>query len=145
MKQRSVSKHVDCLIDNQIPFIINVNNCNNGCHSHYFIINFKKVFPRNSSIISANDGTIHYLQLRININDINLSDYLMFKINDKFVFLKTSSNRNLLLKSQIGKSKIYRQRKLTNKFIVIIINMNEFVKYSLSIPQFKEELDIEEL
>jgi hypothetical protein len=69
----------------------------------------------------------------------------MFKINDKFVFLKTSSNRNLLLKSQIGKSKIYRQRKLTNKFIVIIINMNEFVKYSLSIPQFKEELDIEEL
>jgi hypothetical protein len=129
------------LISKKIPFIMNTNNGNQGLHAYNFIVNFKRIFAKLSSVQCFNG--ISYLQTRLHVSEINISDYLIFKIKDKFVFIKTSSNKDLFLKKRIGSSN--RQIKLTDKPRLIFVRMDSFIESSLSIPQFKEELGIEEL
>jgi hypothetical protein len=124
----NISSFINEMIDNKIPFIIDSNNGNHGNFSSYFIVNFKKIFPRRSSIPHKNFCGNRYIQFVVNINDVNISDYLMFEIDGKFVFLKTSNNSNLYSRTKNGRSKIYTQRKLTDKFIIKSMNINEFIE-----------------
>lgn len=95
----STELFTDELIDKKIPFIMNINNGNQGNHTHNFIVNFKRIFVKLASVNPFRG--INYLHTKIYDSDINLSDYLMFKIRDKFIFIKTSSNQDLFLKREL--------------------------------------------
>ena len=131
------------LVDKKIPFIMNTNNGNQGLHTHNFIVNFNRIFVKLSSVHSY--AGISYLNTRLQVSELNNSDYLMFKIKGEFVFIKTLSNQDLFLKKRICRSSLHRRIKLTDKPLVMRIRMDSFIDRSLSIPQFKEELGIEEL